>query len=110
VAVEVGGQPGGGQRPVAGDQVSEDGGVQGGLAGCAGGPGGVAGLDQQARHLGCPLLLRWLEVMQALEIPERVNPAPGVQGAGQVAIAGVAVADDHALIAGQHTAGIDCPR
>jgi hypothetical protein len=36
-----------------------------------------------------------------------MDPAPGVQGTGQVPVAGVAVADDHALITGQHPAGID---
>ena len=55
--VEVGGQPGGGQCPVAGDQVIQDRGVQDGLPGLAGGRGGVAGLDQQGGHLGCPVLL-----------------------------------------------------
>jgi hypothetical protein len=36
-AVEAGFESGGGQCPVAGDQVTEDGGAQGGLASCAGG-------------------------------------------------------------------------
>ena len=43
--VSVRGQPGRGQRPVPGDQVVQDTGVQGRLSR---GPGGVAGLDEQA--------------------------------------------------------------
>ena len=56
-AVQVRGEPGGGQCPVAGDQVVQDGGVQGGPSGEPGGGGGVAGLDQQGGHLrpGLPL-------------------------------------------------------
>ena len=53
-------------------------------------------------HLGCPLLLGWPEVVQALQIPEQMDSAPCVQCAGQVPVAGVSVADDHALVAGQH--------
>jgi len=33
-------------------------------------------------HLGCPLLLGWLEVVQALQIPEQMDSAPCVQCAG----------------------------
>jgi len=65
---EVGGPPGGGQRPVAGKQVLQDRRVQRGPPGGEGVRGSVAGLDQQACQLGCPGLLRGLEVMQALEI------------------------------------------
>ena len=36
---------------------------------------------------------RGLEIVQAFEVPEQVNPAPGVQGAGQVPVPGVAVAE-----------------
>jgi len=84
-----------------------DRGIQDGLPGLAGGRGGVASLDQQARHLRCPLLLGWLEVVQSLQVPEQVNPAPGVQGISEVPVAGVAVADDDALVAGKHAAGVD---
>jgi hypothetical protein len=55
--VEVPGEPGGGECPVAGEQVFQDGRVQGGLADEAGGCGGGAGLDQQIGHPGGPLLL-----------------------------------------------------
>ena len=89
------------------DQPVQDRGVQDGLPGLAGGRGGVAGLDEQARHLGRPLLPGGLEVIQAFQVPEQVNPAPGVQRAGQVPVAGVPVADDDALVTGQHTAGVD---
>jgi len=105
--VEVAGEAGGGEFPVAGDQLVEDRGVQDGLAGLAGSRSGVAGIDQQARHLRCPFLLRGLEAVQALEVPEQVNAAPGVQRIGEVPVAGVAVADDDAGVAGQHAAGVD---
>jgi len=36
-----------------------------------------------------------------------MDSAPGVQRAGQVRIAGVAVADQDAVVAGQHAAGVD---
>ena len=50
--VEVRGEPGAGECPVAGKQVFQDGRFQGGLAGEAGGCGGVAGPDQQGGHPG----------------------------------------------------------
>ena len=74
--VEIGGQPCGGQCPVAGDQVVQDGGVQGGLLCLAGGCGGVAGLDQQAGQLCCPFLLGGLEVVQSFQVPEQVSLMP----------------------------------
>src|ERR1019366_4709337 len=105
--VEAGGQAAGGQVPVAGEQAVQDGGVQGGLAGHAGGRGGVAGLDQQAGHLTCPRLPGGLELVEVLQVAQQVSSAPGVQRAGQVRIADVAVADDDAVVAGQHAAGVD---
>jgi hypothetical protein len=107
--VQVRGEADGGQCPVAGDQVLQEDGVQGGLPRLAGGRGGVAGLDQQARHLRCPLLPGWLEVVQALQVPQQVNPAPGVQRIGQVPVTGVAVPDDDALVTGQHAAASIAP-
>jgi hypothetical protein len=71
-AVEVG-EPGGGEFPVAGDQVLQDGGVQGGLPGLAGGRRGAAGLHEQGGHLRGPFLVAWLEVVQALEVAQQVN-------------------------------------
>ena len=60
--------------PVAGDQVVQRGGLERGLAGVAGGGCGIARLDEQAGHLRRPVLLAWLEVVQALQIPEQVGP------------------------------------
>ena len=54
-----------------------------------------------------PLLLGGLEVVQAFEIAQQMDPAPGVQGIGEVPVAGVSVADDDAGVAGQHCAGVD---
>jgi hypothetical protein len=56
-AVEVGGEPARVECLVAGDPVLQDGGVQGGLPGKAGGGCGVAGLGEQAGQPGCPFLL-----------------------------------------------------
>jgi len=53
------------------------------------------------------LLLGWLEVVQVFEVSEQVNPAPGVQGAGQVPVPGITIADDDTVVAGQHLAGVD---
>ena len=61
------------------------------------------------RPSGTPIAAGALEVVQVFEVPEQVSPAPGVQGAGQVPVRGVAVADDDALVAGQHLAGVDDP-
>ena len=57
-----------------------------------------------------PFLLSRLELVKTLQIPQQVNPAPGVQGTGEVPVAGVSVADDDALIAGKHSAGVDRAR
>ena len=45
------------------------------------------------------------EVVDVFKIAKQVSSAPGVQRAGQVAVAGVAVAHQHAGVAGQHPAG-----
>src|SRR5215472_9597835 len=82
-AVDVRGEPVRDQCPVAGDQVLQDGGIQDGLPGEAGVPRCVTGLDQQAGHLRCPVLLRGLEVVQVLQVPEQVCPAPGMHGIGE---------------------------
>src|SRR5450756_1690614 len=69
---------------------------------------GVAGLDEQGRHAGGPVLLPGLEVVQVLQVAQEMRPAPRVQGVGEVAVAGVvAVADDDAGVAGQDAAGVD---
>jgi hypothetical protein len=47
-AVEVAGQPGGGERPVAGDEVVQDGGVQGGLPGLDAEAASRASMSRQA--------------------------------------------------------------
>ncbi len=99
--VQARGQPGGGQRPVSGEQVIQDGRVQGSLAGEAGGRGGVADLDQQAGHPGRPFLLIRLEVVKAFQVAEQAGPAPGVQGISQVPVSGVSVPDNHPAAGGQ---------
>ena len=103
--VEVGGQPGGGQFPVAGQQSLQRGGFQGGLARRSRGSGGVPGLDQQPCHVPGPGLPGGLEVVQALQIAQQVNSALGVQRAGQVRIPRVPVADDDPRVSGQYPAG-----
>ncbi len=90
-AVQVRGEPGSSEFPVAGDQVLQHRRVQDGQAGETGGGRRAAGLDEQARQLRCPVLLAGLEVVQALEIAEQVNPAPGVQRIGQVPVPGRAM-------------------
>ena len=57
---------------------------------------GAAGLDEQGGHLRGPVLPAGLEVVQVLQIPEQVGPAPGVQGIGEVPVGEVAVPDDDA--------------
>jgi len=94
-----------GEFPVPGDQLVQDHDVQDGLPGEAGGRGSVADLDQQGGHPVCPFLLARLEVVQAFEVAQQVNPAPGVQGIGQVPVSGVSVPHDDALVAGKHAAG-----
>jgi hypothetical protein len=42
------------------------------------------GLDEQAGHLSCPVLLFRLEVMQCLQVAQQVRPAPGMQGIGDL--------------------------
>ena len=74
--VSVRGQPGRGQRPVPGDQVVQDARAQGRRSRLAGVPGGVAGLDEQAGHPGCPVLLAGLEVVQVFQVPEQVRLMP----------------------------------
>src|ERR1039457_3879145 len=73
------GEPGPGKRPVAAGEVLQDAGVQRGLPGVAGVPGGVAGLDEQGGHAGGPVLLPRLEVVQVFQVAQEMRPAPGVQ-------------------------------
>ena len=86
--VHAGGQPGGADRPVAGDQAGQDGGIHDGLTALAGGGRDVAGPGERGGHLRCPVLLARLEAVPALQIPEQVRRAPGVQCTGEVPVPG----------------------
>ena len=72
-----------------------------------GGPRRRRGPRSAGPPSGMPIPAARARSRTGLEVPEQVNPAPGVQGAGQVPVPGVAVADDHALVSGQHPAGVD---
>ena len=48
-----------------------------------------------------------VEAVQPGQVAKPVRAAPGMQRTGQVVVAGVAVADDGARIAGQDAAGVD---
>jgi hypothetical protein len=45
--------------------------------------------------------------VQVAEVTQVVGAAPGVQGVGEMAVAGVAVADDDPGVAAEHAAGVD---
>jgi hypothetical protein len=66
----------GGDGAVAGDQLIQDGGLERGLAVAAGGGCGVAGVQQQAGHLGGPFLGGGPGVVHVLQVAQQVRVMP----------------------------------
>ena len=81
--------------------------VEAGLPGAAGGGRGGVGVDEQVGHGAGPDLPVRVEAVQPGQVAKSVRAAPGVQRAGEVVVARVAVADDGARVAGQDAAGVD---
>ena len=85
----------------------QDVGVEGVVSGGSGLLGVVVGVGEGVGHRLCPDLAFGVGAVERGQISEQVSTAPGVVGVDQVEVAGVAVADDGAGVAGQHRPGVD---